>query len=194
LSELSIIILAAGSSTRLGQPKQLLPWQGTTLLQHAVNIAMQVVPQPVVVLGANASQLQQKLPASQVQVVHNNHWQQGIASSIHSGLSAVINRSSPPDAVIFMVCDQPFVTANLLQQLMDEHGRSGKPIVASAYANTLGIPALFSNHLFTQLLDLQGDTGAKKLIQQQAAETASIDFPQGDVDIDTIEEYRKLVK
>lgn len=192
--QLSIIILAAGSSTRLGQPKQLLPWQGTILLQHAVNTALQVVPQPVVVLGAQANLLQEKLPANQVQIVHNNHWQQGIAASIHSGLSAVVNRPSPPDAVIFMVCDQPFVSANLLQQLISEHERSGKAIVASAYANTLGIPALFGSQMFAQLLDLQGDTGAKKLIQQHAEETAAVDFPQGDIDIDTLEEYRKLVK
>lgn len=189
-----IVILAAGASTRLGQPKQLLPWQGTTLLQHAVKTALAVATNPVVVTGANAEHLATAVDAGKVKMVFNPNWQEGIAASIRCGLQTLLNRTPEPDQVIFMVCDQPFVDAALLLELINERQNTGKPIVASAYNNTLGIPALFDKTMFAQLLDLQGDSGAKKLIMQNAAEVAAVNFPQGDIDIDTVGEYEQLVE
>jgi len=189
-----IVILAAGASTRLGRPKQLLPWQGITLLQYAVQTALTVTTQPVVVTGANGEHLAAALDPGQVKLVYNPNWQQGIASSIQCGLQTLLNRTPPPDQVIFMVCDQPFVTAGLLLDLINEQQKSRKPIVASAYADTLGIPALFDRSLFTQLLDLQGDIGAKKIIQQHAGEVATVAFREGVYDIDTVGQYEALVK
>ena len=193
MTHTQIIILAAGASTRLGSPKQLLQWQGQSLLQHAVQTAAEVVPKPVVVLGANAAQLEAELDADIAQIVHNSSWQEGIASSIHAGLSVVLNQSPPAEQVIFMVCDQPYVSADLLKELINKQQQTGKPIVASAYANTLGIPALFTKAMFSQLFDLQGDMGAKKIIQQHPHGTTTINFPLGNIDIDTTEEYRQLV-
>jgi molybdenum cofactor cytidylyltransferase len=188
-----IIILAAGASTRLGRPKQLLPWQGVTLLQHAVKTALTVTTQPVVVTGANGEHLAAALDPGQVKLVFNPNWQQGIASSIRCGLQALLNRTPEPDQVIFMVCDQPFVTPELLLDLINEQQKSRKPIVASAYAGTLGIPALFDKSLFPQLLDLQGDTGARKIIQQYVGEVAFVTFEKGAYDIDTEGQYKELV-
>ena len=189
-----IVILAAGASTRLGRPKQLLPWQGKNLLQHAVQTALEITTQPVVVTGAHADQLVAAVDPSQVQIVFNPEWEQGIASSIRCGLQALLNRTPTPEQVIFMVCDQPFVTCNLLLDLINEQQKSTKAIVASAYAGTLGIPALFEKTMFQQLLDLQGDAGAKKLMQQHPDQTAAVDFPQGNIDIDTVDEYEALIK
>lgn len=188
-----IIILAAGASTRLGRPKQLLPWQGSTLLQHAVQTALTVTTRPVVVTGANDHLIAAALDPGQVKLVYNPNWQQGIASSIRCGLQALLNRTPGPDQVIFMVCDQPFVTAGLLLDLINEQQKSRRPIVASAYAGTLGIPALFDKSLFPQLLDLQGDTGARRLIQQHADEVAAVVFEEGLYDIDTVVNYEELV-
>lgn len=188
-----IVILAAGASTRLGRPKQLLPWQGKTLLQHAVQMALAVTTQPVVVTGANADQLVAGLNHNQVQIVFNSEWQQGIASSIRCGLQALLHRTPVPDQVIFMVCDQPFVTPQLLLDLINKWQNTRASIVASAYGDTLGIPALFDNTMFSQLLDLHGDTGAKKIIHQYAKEVAPVAFPQGEFDIDTVVEYEALV-
>jgi molybdenum cofactor cytidylyltransferase len=188
-----IVILAAGGSSRLGRPKQLLPWQGKNLLQHAVQTALEISTQPVVVTGAHADQLVAAIDAGQVQVVFNSEWEQGIASSIRCGLQALLNRTPTPEQVIFMVCDQPFVTSGLLLDLINEQQKSGKAIVASAYAGTLGIPALFEKSMFPQLLDLQGDTGAKKLILQNATEVAAVNFQAGNIDVDTMEEYEKLI-
>jgi molybdenum cofactor cytidylyltransferase len=188
-----IVILAAGASTRLGRPKQLLPWQGKTLLQHAVQTALTITTQPVVVTGCNADQLVAGLNQTQVHIVFNPDWEQGIASSIRCGLQALLDRTPPPDQVIFMVCDQPFVSPGLLLDLVNERQKSQKSIIASAYAGTLGIPALFDQSMFPQLLDLQGDTGAKKLIQQHPDEVASVPFKEGEFDIDTVVEYEQLV-
>ena len=188
-----IIILAAGASTRLGRPKQLLPWQGVTLLQHAVKTALTVTTQPVVVIGANGEHLAAALDPGQVKLVFNPNWQQGIASSIRCGLQALLNRTPEPDQVIFMVCDQPFVTPELLLDLINEQQKSRKPIVASAYADTRGIPALFDRSLFPQLLDLQGDTGARKIIMQYGGDVASVTFEKGAYDIDTEGQYKELV-
>jgi molybdenum cofactor cytidylyltransferase len=177
----------------LGQPKQLLPWQGTTLLQHAVKTALTVATNPVVVTGANAEHLAAAVDAGKVKMVFNADWQERIAASIRCGLQTLLNRTPEPDQVIFMVCDQPFVDAALLLELINERQNTGKPIVASAYGGTLGIPALFDKTMFSQLLDLQGDTGAKKIIQQNMEEVVSVEFPKGDLDIDTAAEYFELV-
>ncbi|WP_207510402.1 nucleotidyltransferase family protein [Longitalea luteola] len=189
-----IIILAAGASTRLGQPKQLLPWQGTTLLRHAVETALAVATNPVVITGANAEHLATAVDAGRAKIVYNPDWQEGIASSIRCGLQALLNRTPEPDQVIFMVCDQPFVTPELLLELINERQNTGKSIVASAYDGTLGIPALFDRTMFPQLLELQGDTGAKQLIKNNLDDTATVLFPQGNIDIDTLGEYEGLIE
>jgi molybdenum cofactor cytidylyltransferase len=187
---MSIIILAAGASTRLGKPKQLLPWEGSTLLQHAVQVAGQLTPKPIVVLGAHVEKLEAVLDPSTITIVHNSDWREGIASSIRLGLQTAIEQQA--SQVIFMVCDQPYVSVHLLEELLLAQQKTGKPIVASAYAGTVGIPALFQSAIFPQLLDLEGDTGAKKIIQQNNELTWAVPFPMGHIDIDTGEEFDAL--
>jgi molybdenum cofactor cytidylyltransferase len=171
-----------------------LPWQGSTLIQHAVQVARQVTNQPIVVLGAHLHQLQAVLDTATVQIVHNPSWKEGIATSIHAGLTAAMRQTPAPEQVIFMVCDQPFVTAALLQELVLAHQKTGQSIIASAYAGTMGIPALFDTTFFSQLLDLEGDTGAKKIVQQHSEHVYPVPFPMGHIDIDTAEEYEALVR
>jgi Uncharacterized MobA-related protein len=181
---MNIIILAAGASMRLGKPKQILPWRGTTLLQHAVQVAGALVTRPIVVLGAY-----REVPQG-AQVVFNEAWQEGIASSIRLGLQTAMQQHARQ--VIFMVCDQPFISVHLLEELLLAQQKTGKPIIACAYAGTIGIPALFDNSLFPQLLDLKGNMGAKKIIQQNSEHTWPVPFPMGGIDIDTAEEYEAL--
>jgi molybdenum cofactor cytidylyltransferase len=188
-----IIILAAGTSSRLGQPKQLLQWHNSSLLQQAVQAAAEVVLQPIVVVGAHADQVEPELSQLPVQLVHNTSWQEGIAASIRAGLSFLQEQTTVPENVIFMVCDQPYVTGNLLNQLIARQAATNKLIVASAYGGTLGIPALFNKVLFKQLLELQGDAGAKKIIQQHMGDVVAVAFPLGNIDIDTVKEYEALL-
>jgi molybdenum cofactor cytidylyltransferase len=187
MSGTSVIILAAGASTRLGKPKQLLPWRGSSLLQHAIDVARPIHEQPIVVLGSQANDIEKTI--HNAHIVHNPHWKEGIASSIRAGLEA-----NDRQQVIFMVCDQPFVTTAVLNELVLAHQKTAKPIIASAYAGTVGIPALFDHTFFTQLLDLKGDTGAKKLLQQYSLQVWPVPFPMGHVDIDTAEEYDAIFR
>jgi molybdenum cofactor cytidylyltransferase len=96
------------------------------------------------------------------------------------------------DGVIFLVCDQPFLSVSFLQQLLTMQHKTGKPIIASSYGNTVGIPALFHKAYFPELLSLKGDAGAKKIMQAHTTDMATIDFPLGHIDIDTEEAYKML--
>lgn len=190
----AIIILAAGSSSRLGTPKQAIHFQGKTLLQHAIDEAMQISIQPIiVVVGAHDDAVAENLTQSNVHLIKNRNWQEGISSSIRCGLQAMQEINTFIDGVIVMVCDQPYVTHFLLESLLKKQQKSGQPIVASSYENILGTPVLFHKSFFSELMKLSGDSGARKLIRAHAPLTSSVSFPKGNIDIDTLEDYEKLI-
>ena len=185
------IILAAGESSRLGQPKQNLLFKGRTLLQSAVDSALQSNCKPVIVmLGANASQIN---PIAGVTTLKNKDWKEGMASSIRIAIEE-INKDLSIDNVIIMLCDQPFVSAELLNALIDKQIETGKSIVACTYNGTIGVPVLFDHTIFAELLLLQGQEGAKKILKTHANVIATIPFEQGGIDIDTPDDYERLRK
>jgi len=190
----AIIVLAAGSSSRLGRPKQLINFQGKSLLQHAVDEALQTSLQPIiVVVGGHDDAIIKTLKEAKVTIIKNLNWKEGISSSIRCGLEALLEINPIIDGVIFMVCDQPHVTKFLLESLLKEQQKFGQPIVASTYENIQGTPVLFHKCFFSQLMELTGDTGARKLIKQNSEKASSVPFPKGAIDIDTLEDYEKLV-
>ncbi len=190
----AIVILAAGTSARLGSPKQLLTYKGKTLLSHAVDAALETGCQSVfVVLGANIDLLRRELKNKPVIIVENLGWQEGIASSIRCGLENITKTILKPDCVIFMVCDQPYVTSSLLLKLSEKRKETGLPIIASSYNDKTGIPALFHKIFFSALMELTGNKGARKLIADNQDKVATVSFPKGITDIDTKEDYKKLV-
>ena len=192
--KIGIILLAAGESKRLGRPKQLLRFAGSTFLQHGLNTAHASLASPIVtVLGANAEAMKNKIE-NEPHVVVNPNWNEGMASSIRAGVKALLEIDSTVDGVILMVCDQPYVDCNVLNNLIAAHQVSGKSIVACSYNNTFGPPALFQKVMFPELLQLYGDTGAKSIVRQHADEVEMISFPKGEVDIDTEADYEKLSK
>jgi molybdenum cofactor cytidylyltransferase len=192
-TNIGIVLLAAGFSQRLGKPKQLLQYKGKSLLQHSIQAATTSIAQPaIVVLGARAAALKEEVKESTVQVVINDEWQEGMASSIRCGIKALTRSYPAVEGAILMVCDQPYVTATLLNELLTAHQKTGKPIVACSYANTFGPPVFFHHSLFPGLLQLKGDTGARGLIKQYANEVEVIPFPAGTVDIDTEQDYERL--
>lgn len=191
----AIIVLAAGESARMGQPKQLLPFNGKTLLRHAVEGALSTDIGPViVVLGAFSEQIEKELYDLLVEKVINPDWQQGMGTSIRKGIAEVQRKYPNCRGAIIMLADQPYADANLLMKLLDIHYTSHKPIVASAYKGILGVPAYFHHRCFTWLTQLDGQAGARKLIQQQMAEVEAMDFPLGEIDIDTPEDYVRVKK
>jgi molybdenum cofactor cytidylyltransferase len=176
----------------MGQPKQLLQINGKSLLRHAVEEAIESDLGPViVVLGAFAEQIKEVLQALEIKIVHNPDWQQGMGTSIQKGIQEVQKEYDYCQGAILMLSDQPYANAALLNSLLQTHLSTQKPIVASTYQDTLGVPAYFHHSYFTFLSQLEGSIGARKLIQQHKAQVASVDFPSGKFDVDTPEDYKK---
>ncbi len=190
----AIVILAAGTSARLGSPKQLLTYKGKNLLRHSVDEALETGCQSVfVVLGANTDLMRDELKDKPVIIVENKDWQEGMASSIRCGLENISKTILRPDCVIFMVCDQPHVNSSLLLNLLEKRNETGMPIVASSYNDKTGTPALFHKNFFPALMELTGDKGARKLIADNPDKVATVPFPEGIKDIDTKEDYESLI-
>ncbi len=193
-----MIILAAGESTRLGRPKQLVPFAGRSLLRHAAATALASVCRPVaVVLGAHADRLEAELTGLSVTIVKNSSWETGLSSSIRAGLEALSVRGGDGGAgevgsLVIMLCDQPLVSRELLDRLVEVHGLTGRGIVASEYGGTVGVPALFGREYYAELGALTGDQGAKGIVARHAAEVERVPFPKGGLDIDKEEDCQRL--
>jgi len=189
----SAVVLAAGGSTRFGKPKQFALFQGETFIRRIVRAAIESDCAPVVVVAAEDSvRITSELTQFTVTIEMNPDWQRGLGSSIVVGMRNAMNLAPDLDAAILLTCDQPFVTAAVLTQLIQLRLTSGKPIIASAYVETLGIPALFDRSCFSDLLRLKGDSGAKGIILTRPHDVASFNFPSGEIDIDTAADYEKL--
>ena len=157
-----IIILAAGNSSRLGKPKQLLQYQGKSLIQRAIETATKVRSKgSVLILGANLELILKDIRNSKVNVVINNNWKEGMASGMQKGLE-YLEKKLAPDQVILMLCDQPFVNSELLNLMIEMQIKTRKGIVACHYNNVLGVPVLFTKKYFRELGTLVGSEGAKK--------------------------------
>jgi molybdenum cofactor cytidylyltransferase len=198
------VILAAGGSSRLGQPKQLLTFRGDTLVRRAVRAAAEAGCIPIVVIVGDAGdEIKQSLAirdsriaspsgregVADPRVVENAEWQSGIGTSIRRGLELL---PKAVEAVLLLTCDQPFLDAAIVRQLIAAQEDTGKPIVASSYANTLGVPALFDRSCFDALLALADDAGAKAFILSRRDEVALVPFWRGEIDIDTPEDLERL--
>ncbi|MDR3689664.1 MAG: nucleotidyltransferase family protein [Fimbriimonas sp.] len=188
----SVVILAAGASARLGRPKQLLPYLGKTLIEHAARTALASgAHEVIVVVGSEAERVAEKLHGLSVRIVRNRDWQEGLSSSIRAGVGAV---SSAADCVVIALGDQPRITPDLLRGLATRHRESGNPIVASSYDGVLGVPCAFGRSQFAALSELSGEQGARELIRRASIPAESVAFSGGNVDIDTPEDYRRLVQ
>jgi molybdenum cofactor cytidylyltransferase len=192
--KIGLIILAAGAATRMGRPKQLLSYQGRSLILHAVEVALASLCQPIiVVLGAYVEQIKPELMPKAVQVVENSQWQEGMSSSIRAGISMLLKTNSKLDAVIISLADQPLVSPQIFNQLIQSYQETQKVIIASKYNETTGVPALFSNALFPELMQLEGDQGAKALIQKYIDTGLILLIPEAAIDIDTPDDYKQLL-
>ena len=189
-----IIILAAGSSSRLGRPKQLLHYQGQSFIQHITAEALKSNLNPVfVITGANAEKVSVDLQHIEASIVYNARWQEGMASGIITGIENVLLLHKDIEAMIISVCDQPFLSAALFEQMVETRAASGKGIVASRYAGTTGTPVLFARNYFEHLLQLKGEEGAKKLLKMYGEDVATVLFPEGNIDIDSEDDYINLL-
>jgi molybdenum cofactor cytidylyltransferase len=192
-NKVGIIILAAGNSTRLGRPKQLLGYKDSTLLKNTIAEAS-FVPNSVLIIvtGANHEEIEKDLNFTG-KICFNPDWEEGMSSSIISGLKKLRQLHPTIEKCIFTVCDQPYVTSSVFENLIVEQQKTGKGIVASAYSETLGTPVLFDQKYFDIILELKGQEGAKKIINRFLEDTAAVSFEKGNIDIDTEDDYNRLI-
>lgn len=191
--EESVILLAAGSSSRLGQPKQLVEVEGVPLLLKSTLAALDAnYAHVVVVLGSNADEHKKTIAHLPVEIITHDTWEKGMGSSLKAGLKYVTTSRPDTRAMVIMVCDQPLLTAMHLSALRDAFNHSSAHIVASRYGNTLGVPALFDQTLFSELLNINDSQGAKVVIENHASAIQAIDWAAGLLDIDTPEDLKSL--
>ena len=187
--QIDAIVLAAGASARMGTPKQLLPFAGATLLGHAIATARAAGCQRIfVVLGANAEQIAATLGRGEL-VVENAGWQEGIASSVRAGVAAC-SASPAAAAALILTCDQPLLDD--LAPLVSAFRKNPQLIAAAAYADTVGVPAIFPRTFFPALSMLTGDAGARAVLRSRPESVQAVALRDAAFDIDTPGDYARL--
>lgn len=192
MTQIAAVVLAAGESTRFGSCKQLLDWYGKPLLTHVTDVALSAGCRPVVaVLGCQAPETLVAIGDRPVRKLMNWRWEEGLGTSVQTGLAGV-----PPEveAALFLQGDQPLVTAELLQAMVDRFEESGASIIYPTHAGKRGTPVLFARRLFSELSRIEGDEGGRRLIDRypEEAETIEVSNPDVLMDVDTPQDYQRL--
>jgi molybdenum cofactor cytidylyltransferase len=192
---IGIILLAAGSAKRMKENKLLLKIKGKTLLENALSAAQESKAGfTTTVLGAYAEDILKFIEKYPVGVCLNKNYKDGIGSSIKSGLEQALKDHPETDAIIISVCDQPFLSKEIFNGLIATYKQTGKKIIASDYSDSIGVPVLYHKSLFSDLLNIPDQYGAKKYIIEKADEKiiTTFPFPKGEIDIDTLEDLKNL--
>ena len=178
----AVIVLAAGATEHRQRPRQLLPYLGKTPIEHAARTALASGAREVIVVaGSDAPLLRDKLKNLPIRVVYNRDWEEGIASSIRCGIRTL---SSDVECAVVALGDQAKITPGLLRDLAQKQFESDSTIVASSYDGVVGAPCAFSREVFSELLCLQGASGARELIRRAPFPIETIEFAEGNVDFD----------
>ncbi len=189
------IILAAGSSARLGQSKQLLKIGKESLLRKVVLTASATgIHKIVVVLGAGREKHQQEITDLPAQIAFNPDWEKGMGSSLKCGIRFVMETFPDADSVVLMVCDQPMLTSEHIEKLINTFRSKEHAIVSSYYSGSPGVPVLFQRSMFAKLLDVSDWQGAKGIVKDHPASISFVEFPEGEVDLDTPEDLKKFTE
>lgn len=191
---IGVVVLAAGAARRMrGAAKQLASFEDKTFLRRATETALESqASQVVVVLGAYFAETSAEIEDLPVIAAHNEIYEKGLSSSVVCGLKTLLAANENLRAVVITLADQPFVTAENIDSLIAAFERAGSPLAAAAYNSTVGVPALFSRELFTELLQIEGDKGAKELIARHRGSAVVVSLPEAAIDIDTPEDFARL--
>lgn len=191
---IAILILAAGASSRMGQIKQLLPWKKTTLLGNAIENAQGIENSDIfVVLGAHSEKIKEGVGIKNVEYVTHTDWEKGLGSSIAYGIRHIVATERLYSGVLIMLCDQPLIDSVYLNTMVDIFVNKGKGIVATAYGNRVGVPAIFDKKYIPELIELREDEGAKKIIGKHKIDVLILKPGGKEIDLDTLEEYKNLI-
>jgi molybdenum cofactor cytidylyltransferase len=187
--KVGILILAAGESSRLGEPKQLLSVANKTLISRTIEESLKSdATRVIVVLGSKYEEIMKVIAGYSVETVINKDWKKGMGNSLKYGL----NLMTGMDAIITSVCDQPFISSNVFNSLIKTWSHGENPVVASSYQGTVGVPALFDQALFKEIESISDLSGAKQLLVDRSI--ASVAFPEGSIDIDTREDWDDFIR
>ena len=193
---LAIIILAAGQSARMRRPKQLLSFQGKTLLQHILEKAIQLEDYPIfIVLGAFQDQIKPTIPKNdRVKVLVNKNWEKGMGGSVVTGLQGAMIDNPNLQKALFVLVDQPKIEAAFLNQLIELSVSNKAPVTATRYNEILGVPAIFDQIIFPELLKLKESAGARKIIKKYEAQASFLDQLEAAQDLDYPEDWEAFLK
>lgn len=193
---ISILILAAGSSSRMGKAKQLLAWKNATLLEHVLNTARASLADDIVlVTGAAANEIKARIPFDDdLTCLMNDHWNTGMGSSISCGIRYIAAQKEISDGVLIMLADQPLIDTAYLNQLMTIYAKGEYGIIGTKYESGPGVPALFHKHYFKDLAALNKEYGARDVLENNLADLYTIDPMGKEKDIDTSEDYLSLIR
>jgi len=189
--DLSIVILAAGGSSRFGALKQLLEFNGKSFLKRTVETALELQDKEVLVVhGPKATKCQREISPYEVVNVVNNNWETGMSSSLKLAVNSVAKKS---EAILVLLCDQPLINTKHLHEIIKIWRENPDKIVASNYADTVGVPAIIPKKYFDAIKKLTGDVGAKKLIDSFSENLLTIHLPEAEFDIDTKKDFTDLL-
>jgi molybdenum cofactor cytidylyltransferase len=185
------IILAAGQASRFGSPKQLLEWDGLTLLDRACRTALEAGCHPVLrVLGAHSEQILQVSYVEGVETLVHPRWQEGMGSSLAAGVARLLELAPDLDSLFILLPDQPLVTPGLLRQYLEKRA----PILLCDHGTATGPPAFFGREHFPPLMGLRGDQGAKSIAARHPESLVTIPFPDAAWDLDTPEAWDRFIR
>ncbi len=189
--KIAVLILAAGSSTRMGVAKQLLPIGETTLLGITIKSVLQSNSNKVFcVLGANAEAIKPSLNKYTIETIFNPNYKSGLSSSIIAGIQYIRNKSF--DATLIVLGDQPLITTKYLNEMIDAYKNHSEKIIATTYKETIGVPTIIPKTYYNDLLKLQGDKGAKAFLNSKKLEIIQLDNDNL-LDIDTKKDYQDFL-
>lgn len=177
----------------MGTPKQILQFEGSSLLRCATLAALGAKCRPVVVVtGAHAELCRLELDGLEVREAFNVSWETGMASSVQTGIECLVNIDADIAGAVLLLCDQPHVTSDMISTLVATHFTTGSPVIASTYAGSFGVPALFSRALFKELMQLEGTSGAKEIVKRHSSDAHFLPFPECETDVDTPHDFASL--
>lgn len=192
-AKIGVVILAAGSSSRLGFPKQLVEFKKKPLLQHSIDVAeLLELNCKILMLSAQSEEIQKKINSRGCKIVINENWEEGMGTSISEGVAEALKLENDLEHILMLLSDQPFVTKEKIQELIRVHLDSNKPATFSEYVGEVGVPAIFSREVFPELQKLKKDQGAKKLILNNEISFETVKFEGGHFDVDTAEDVELL--
>jgi molybdenum cofactor cytidylyltransferase len=195
MAEIPILLLAAGASSRMGQPKQLLPWGEQTLIEHQIQTLLKTGNPVNVVIGSNSDLILPIIEKYPENIFINAGWELGMGSSISFGILQMIRKFPEAEGVLITLLDQPLLTTSYFQKMLSAFNSGNQQILVSHSASGwTGVPVLFDQYYFKELTELSNDEGAKKIIKRHEEKVILLDGDELLEDIDTPLAYQQLLE